>query len=95
MARPLRIEYAGAVYHITSRGTKRKPVFKNDQDRLNFLNTLQHVNKRNNWICHAYDSPVSSHLPANTQETIGILRSWPRLAGTTFFERKPVSRKNS
>ncbi len=54
MARPLRIEYAGAVYHVTSRGNERKAVFKGDQDRINFLNTLQHVNKRYNWICHAY-----------------------------------------
>ncbi len=54
MARPLRIEYAGAVYHITSRGNEGKPVFRSDQDRINFLNTLQHVNKRYNWICHAY-----------------------------------------
>lgn len=54
MARPLRIEYAGAVYHITSRGNEKKAVFKSDQDRMNFLNTLQHVNKRYNWICHAY-----------------------------------------
>jgi REP element-mobilizing transposase RayT len=54
MSRPLRIEYAGAVYHVTSRGNEKKPVFKDDADRLNFLNTLQHVNKRYNWICHAY-----------------------------------------
>jgi putative transposase len=54
MARPLRIEYAGAVYHITSRGNEKKAVFKTDQDRTNFLNTLQHVKKRYNWICHAY-----------------------------------------
>jgi len=54
MVRPLRIEYPGAVYHITSRGNEKKPVFKSDQDRINFLNTLQHVNKRYNWICHAY-----------------------------------------
>jgi REP element-mobilizing transposase RayT len=54
MARPLRIEYAGAVYHVTSRGNERKAVFKSDQDRINFLNTLQHVIKRYNWICHAY-----------------------------------------
>lgn len=54
MARPLRIEYAGAVYHITSRGNERKAVFKSDQDRTNFLNTLQHVKKRYNWLCHAY-----------------------------------------
>jgi putative transposase len=54
MSRPLRIAYPGAVYHITSRGNEKKPVFKDDQDRVNFLNTLQHVNKRYNWICHAY-----------------------------------------
>jgi len=54
MSRPLRIEYPGAVYHITSRGNEKKPVFKDDQDRENFLNTIQHVTKRYNWICHAY-----------------------------------------
>jgi putative transposase len=54
MTRPLRIEFAGAVYHITSRGNEKKTVFKDDQDRTTFLNTLQHVNKRYNWICHAY-----------------------------------------
>lgn len=54
MARPLRIEYPGAVYHVTSRGNEKKPVFKDDTDRLNFLSTFQHVNKRYNWICHAY-----------------------------------------
>lgn len=54
MARPLRIQYPGAVYHITSRGNEKKSVFKDDQDRENFLITLQKVNKRYNWICHAY-----------------------------------------
>lgn len=54
MTRPLRIEHAGAVYHVTSRGNERKAVFRTDQDRIRFLNTLQHVNKRHNWICHAY-----------------------------------------
>lgn len=54
MSRPLRIEYAGAVYHVTSQGNEKKPVFKNDHDRETFLNTLRHVNKRYNWICHAY-----------------------------------------
>lgn len=54
MSRPLRIEYPGAVYHVTSRGNENKAVFKDDQDRENFLNTLQHVNKRYNWLYHAY-----------------------------------------
>ncbi len=54
MARPLRIEYPGAVYHITSRGNEKKPVYKDDRDRDNFLTTLDKVNKRYNWLCHTY-----------------------------------------
>jgi putative transposase len=54
MARPLRIEYPGAVYHITSRGNEKKNVFKDDGDREAFLRILSHVNKRYHWICHAY-----------------------------------------
>jgi REP element-mobilizing transposase RayT len=54
MARPLRIEYDGALYHLTSRGNERKAIFRGDDDRLSFLDTLEAVNKRFNWICHAY-----------------------------------------
>ena len=54
MARPLRIEYPGAVYHVTSRGNARKKVFRDDQDREIFLDTLASVVKRYNWLCHAY-----------------------------------------
>ena len=54
MARPLRIEYPGAVYHITSRGNEKKAVFKGPSDREAFLKILAHVNKRYHWICHAY-----------------------------------------
>src|SRR5512143_1054831 len=54
MARPLRIEYPGAVYHVTSRGNDKKAVFKDDQDRETFLKILAHVNRRYHWLCHAY-----------------------------------------
>lgn len=54
MARPLRIEYEGAVYHVTSRGNERKSIFRDDEDREIFLNTLEKVNRRCNWLCHAY-----------------------------------------
>ncbi|MBI1820433.1 MAG: transposase, partial [Nitrospirae bacterium] len=54
MARPLRIQYPGAVYHITSRGNEKKPAYKDNQDRERFLTILQHVNQRYHWICHAY-----------------------------------------
>lgn len=54
MARPLRIEYPDAVYHVTSRGNDRQNIFKKSLDREHFLNTLHSVNDRYNWICHAY-----------------------------------------
>lgn len=54
MARPLRIEFPGAVYHITSRGNEKKEIFRNDHDREDFLNILQRIVSRYNWLCHAY-----------------------------------------
>jgi putative transposase len=54
MARPLRLEFANAVYHLTSRGNARRGIFFNDGDRELFLQTLAHVVSRYSWICHAY-----------------------------------------
>ena len=54
MARPLRIEFDGALYHVTSRGNDRNAIFKGDSDRELFLNTLAQVTERFHWICHAY-----------------------------------------
>jgi putative transposase len=54
MARPLRIEYPGAVYHLTSRGNSRKNIFLSDLDRLHFFNTFDFVCNKYKWKCHAY-----------------------------------------
>jgi REP element-mobilizing transposase RayT len=54
MARPLRIEFPGAVYHVTSRGNARADIFADDSDRELFLKTLGQVVRRLNWLCHAY-----------------------------------------
>lgn len=54
MARPLRIEYPGAVYHITTRGNRLDDIFYDDQDRLLFLQVLTQTVKRYNWICYGY-----------------------------------------
>jgi putative transposase len=54
MARPLRIEYEGAVYHVTSRGNARNKIFNDDQDREVFLSTLETVVMRYGWLCHSY-----------------------------------------
>jgi REP element-mobilizing transposase RayT len=54
MARPLRIEYAGALYHVTSRGDRQEAIFDDDQDRRAFLNVVGQVVSRFRWRCHAY-----------------------------------------
>ena len=54
MSRPLRLEFPGAVYHLTSRGNARRKIFFSDTDRTNFLDTLSQVISRFSWICHAY-----------------------------------------
>lgn len=54
MARPLRIEFPGAVYHVTSRGNARSNIFFDDQDRKLFLKTLSSAVETYNWLCHAY-----------------------------------------
>ena len=40
MARKLRVEYPGAVYHVMNRGDRRNPIFRDDADRQRFVNTL-------------------------------------------------------
>ena len=54
MSRPLRIEFAGALYHITSRGDRREAIYEDDEDREAFLDVLAEVVVRYNWICHAF-----------------------------------------
>ena len=54
MTRPLRITYPGAVYHITSRGNARQPIYADEVDRAIFLAVLDAVVHRQHWLCHAY-----------------------------------------
>jgi putative transposase len=53
MARPLRIERAGGLYHVTSRGDRRETVYRDEQDRADWLGVLGGICKRFNWRCHA------------------------------------------
>jgi REP element-mobilizing transposase RayT len=54
MARPLRIEYPGALYHVTSRGSGGEEVFLNEEDRMDFLTVIGEVARRMGWKCHAF-----------------------------------------
>ena len=54
MARPLRLEFHGALYHVTSRGDGREAIYLDDEDREIGLRVLAEVVKRFNWMVHAY-----------------------------------------
>jgi putative transposase len=54
MARKLRIQYPGAIYHVMNRGDRRESIFADDQDRLRFLETLGESCQKTRWLVHAY-----------------------------------------
>ncbi|MBS4097912.1 MAG: transposase [Sulfuricella sp.] len=54
MTRPLRLEFPGAIYHVTARGNARAAIFLDDEDRSLFLAVLSECVKRFGWLGHAY-----------------------------------------
>jgi len=54
MARPLRIEYPEAHYHVTSRGNERKAIFRGDADRQNFVELVRRAVDQFDLHLHAY-----------------------------------------
>ena len=54
MARALRIEYPGAIYHVMNRGDRREPIFRDDTDQRRFLATLAEACLKTDWQIHAY-----------------------------------------
>ena len=69
MTRPLRIEYPGAIYHITSRGDRQENIYQDDHDRELFLDILSWVIQRTHWLCHAYCLMDNHyHILIETQE---------------------------
>ncbi len=54
MARALRIEFRGALYHIINRGVGQMMIYHNDKDWKKFLGFQERVISQFNWICHAY-----------------------------------------
>ncbi len=69
MARPLRLEFAGALYHVTARGDRREPIYVDEKDRAVWLEVLGEVCHRFNWVVHAYCQMTNHyHLVAETPE---------------------------
>jgi putative transposase len=69
MARKLRIQYPGAVYHVMNRGDRQEAIFRDDHDRRCFLETLGEVCAKTGWQVHAYClMPNHFHLVVETPQ---------------------------
>lgn len=90
MARPIRVEFPGAVYHVTARGNERRRTFRDDADRQQFLATLEQVAKEHGLRVHGYClMPNHYHLlvetpRANLSRSIG----WLQTTYTIRFNRR-------
>jgi len=90
MARPLRITYPGAFYHVTSRGNERKAVFKSNRDREKFLEYLESATWRYNAVIHVY-CLMDNHYHLLVETPLGNLPEIMRHingAYTTYFNIK-------
>lgn len=90
MARQLRIEYPGALYHVTSRGNEKKDIFRSIKDRDKFLSYLSSAWERHSAVFHAY-CLMSNHFHLMVETPLGNL-SWimKHINGsyTTYFNVK-------
>jgi REP element-mobilizing transposase RayT len=69
MARKLRVEYPGAVYHVINRGDRREPIFRDEEDRQRFLDTLGEACAKTGWQVHALClMPNHFHLVVETPQ---------------------------
>jgi len=69
MARKLRIQFPGAIYHLMSRGDRREDIFRDDLDRESFLKTLSDTCVKTGWQIHAFClMPNHFHLVVETPQ---------------------------
>jgi putative transposase len=90
MARKLRIQYAGAIYHVINRGDRREPIFKDDEDRQRFLVTLGEACAKTGWQVHALClMPNHFHLVVETpQPNLVAGMKWFLGTYTSRFNRR-------
>jgi putative transposase len=82
MARPLRIEFPGALYHVTSRGNERRSIFRSDHDRRTFLTLLGQAAKRFRWSITAYVLMTNHFHPVIQTPEPNLSRGMQWLNGT-------------
>jgi len=90
VARPLRIEYPGAFYHVTARGNEKKDIFKSRKDREKFLSYLESATQRYGAVIHAY-CLMSNHyhlLLETPQSNLSQIMKHINSSYTTYFNIK-------
>lgn len=85
MARPLRIEYDGAIYHVTARGNRRAKIYRDDQDKDRFLSIFGRVKERVGWHCHAY-CLMDNHYHLLLETPLGRLSEGMRLLNGIYTQ---------
>jgi REP element-mobilizing transposase RayT len=90
MARKLRVEYPGAIYHVMNRGDRREPIFLDEADRQRFVETLAEVCAKTGWQVHAYVlMPNHFHLVVETpQPNLVAGMKWFLGTYTSRFNRR-------
>ena len=86
MARPLRLEFAGALYHVTSRGDRREAIYLNDEDRADWLEVLGCVCNRFNWVVHVY-CQMTNHYHLLVETVDGNLSKGMRQLNGIYTQR--------
>ena len=86
MARPLRLEYAGALYHATSRGDRQEDIYFDDDDRIAWLKILDGVCGRFNWVVHAY-CQMTNHYHLLVETVDGNLSRGMRQLNGQYTQR--------
>ena len=70
MARKLRVEFEGAFYHVIVRGNRRQKIFRDDRDRLYYLERVEHYRQRYRFTIYAYVLMFNHvHLLLETSKT--------------------------
>lgn len=90
MARPIRIEFENAVYHVMARGNHRKAIFRDDRDRDRFLETLGECVGRFGPVIHAYClMPHHYHLLVQTpRANLSAAMGWLQTTYSIRFNRR-------
>lgn len=86
MTRPLRVEFPGAIYHVTSRGDRREVIYLDDVDRAHWLKIFGNVCLRYRWRCLAYClmgnhyhvviETTEGNLSAGMRQLNGVYTQW-------------------